>query len=445
MMTNKIVLSHHAHTELFSRSYEVMTLFNDAQAIWWAGTQAVQPDTLFEHWITCQDRVVPSAIYMLAIGKAACAMALAVVNRVTVANGLVITKHHHALEVPQCHVMTADHPVTGHASVLAAEAVKTFAMHCRTHPDIPVWVLLSGGASALVGDIPHSISMEDWQWLNHAMLANGLTITEINDCRRALGTLKGGKLLEQLAPATVTTLAISDVIGDDPAIIGSGPTVIAPPLTDNVNRLLHTLFPTTCPQQYRLEPIIKQAFATPVPLPDSRANTAYHILGSARVAVDQAAKTAQAKGYKTQIITNPMQADVCQEAQRIVSALKQPVTEPTCLIFWGEPTVQLPPDAGLGGRNQHLALTVAQCMDTATSMRWHVLAGGTDGTDGPTPAAGGWVDNCTEQKARQLHVDIEHALHTANTYMALQTLHQLWITGPTQTNVMDLVIALRQP
>jgi glycerate 2-kinase len=420
-----------------------MTLFHDAQAIWWAGTQSVQPNALFDHWLSRQ-QAVPSAIHLLGMGKAASAMALAVVNRVSVVKGLVITKHNHAMVVPGCQVMTADHPITGQASVLAAEAVMAFAAQCKTCPDIPLWVLLSGGASALVGDIPPSISMEDWQWLNHAMLANGLTIAEINYCRRALGTLKGGKLLDRLSPAQVLTLAISDVIGDDPAIIGSGPTVIMPTAIEKPAALLKKLFPHACPQQYRLEPLMTQALKA-VPTSPTHTTSQYEVLGNAHLAVQYAAQAAENKGYKTHSIPEPMQADVDVEAQRIAHTLKQPVSEPTCFIFWGEPTVTLPPEPGKGGRNQHMALLVAKHMNNAIQTPWHVLAGGTDGTDGPTNAAGGWVDALTLQKAQQLHVNIDQALAETNAYTALQALHQLWITGPTHTNVMDVVIALRLP
>jgi glycerate 2-kinase len=416
-----------------------MTLFNDSKAIWWAGTQAVLPEVLISQWFD-NSPALPNPCHLLSIGKAACAMAQATLPRLNIVNGLVITKHDHGLPLAGCQVLFADHPIPGHASVQAAEAVDQFIANIHTQP---LLLLVSGGASALLGDIPASISLEDWQWLNQTMLANGLNIHQINRCRRALGTLKGGKLLDRLAHVHVTTLAISDVIGDDPAMIGSGLTVPtdANLSQSDVDLLLGSIFTGPTPQQFRLEPLLRQHLMQEV---KDNGNGSYQLLGSACQAVARAAMQAEQRGYQLFVQSVPLQHELLTEAQRIVNVLALPVTEPTCYIWWGEPVFSLPENPGKGGRNQHLALCVAQLMPPELS-DWHLLAGGTDGTDGPTDAAGGWVDNHTCHKAKLMRVDIETDLARANSYAGLQNLHQLWVTGPTHTNVMDLIIGLKLP
>jgi glycerate 2-kinase len=390
-----------------------------AKAFWWAGVNAVQPLPLLTHWWAQQPTPWPNRLYMLAVGKAASAMAAAVATLGPIAGGLVVAKQGHAMPVPGCTTLTAEHPIPGPGSVAAALAVAQFAQ-ARTTGDT-VWVLLSGGASALLADLPPHISLADWQTRTQRMLAKGLPIHAINAQRKRIGTLKGGKLLQLLQPATVQTLAISDVTDNDPGTIGSGLTV-------------------------------------PVAVNPVDVSATYTLVGHAAMAVQAVCHAARQQGWLCHTPTQPMQADVTTESQRMVAVLSTPVTQPTLTVWWGEPTMMLPENPGLGGRNQHLALSVAYAMatlewanpqkaeTTSPTSPWVLLAAGSDGTDGPTEAAGGWVTHANTNPSHTMAITaIKQALQHANSGHWLTQHQQQWVTGPTQTNVMDLVLALQWP
>jgi glycerate 2-kinase len=459
------------------------TLQADSQAIWWAGVQAVQPKNLIQQWVTenlKQDQKnSPSWLgeantpySLLAIGKAASAMAqawlAALPHHLPPTYALVVTKHGHGAPLDHVTVLEADHPVPGEASLAAAKAVTQFCQQ----PHHKVVVLLSGGASALLADLPDSITLADWQTTTHTLLASGADIHTINAIRTACSTLKGGRLLaalqlsahkNQLTPPAVITLAISDVVGDNPSSIGSGLTTT--PNATVWQQQIQQWFNN--PHKQALPPSVEQVlqafnpFGATTPPKQNELNTQFICIGTAQRAVQAAAQKAIQLGYTVTLSDTPLCQLVATEAQHISMCLQQSGAslspdQPLCHLWWGEPTVVLPAKPGKGGRNQHLALAVAVAMhhqDSAlphsSRQHWHLLAGGTDGTDGPTTEgsqtpAGGWVDSHTISKAQQLALSLNNYLATADSGTALATLGQLWQTGPTHTNVMDLVVALQR-
>jgi hydroxypyruvate reductase len=260
--------------------------------------------------------------------------------------------------------------------------------------DARLLMLVSGGASALAEALPEGMVLEELQAKSDEWIRNGLNIAQINANRKKLSQIKGGKLLQQFKGAAVTVLAISDVEGDSIETIGSG---------------------------------IGSARLCPLP-----AQT--RIIASNAIAREAAVATADALGLPLRINRESLYADVFELAPEIAAELSQ--GEPGVYFWGGEPTIMLPENPGQGGRNQSLALALAQ------EIRGHenitILVAGTDGTDGPTDAAGGMVDGFTADDPTQLQSALERA--DAGPYLARRD--ALFTTGPTRTNVMDLVIAI---
>lgn len=362
------------------------------EKIWWHGVKAVQgtacvAKALVNAQVTRPDQVI-------AVGKAACAMAAAVFDVFDEqVPTLVVTKYDHLAPLPAAaKIIEAAHPLPDENSLIAGyEVWKTV----RQLPDnAHLLMLVSGGASALAELPVQGMTLSHLQTETTQMLASGLDIHAMNARRKELSMIKGGKLLAEFSGELVTTLAISDVEGDSLAIIGSGL--------------------GQAPESYRysFDPYIV-----------------------ASNAIARAACAHKATSLSHKVITNQetLYADVFALAETIGHELRQ---LPAGVHIWGgEPTIVLPPDPGQGGRNQALALALSREISGVVGLT--VLVAGTDGTDGPTDAAGGLISGVTWRE------EGHRALRLADSGHFLEQQRAVFKSGPTGTNVMDLIVAIK--
>jgi hydroxypyruvate reductase len=327
------------------------------------------------------------------------------------------------------------HPVPDQRGVDAAAEV--LALATRAEADDLVICLISGGASALMPLPIEGFSLEEKQGLTRQMLAAGANIHEMNCVRKHLSRSKGGQLARAAAPAQVLTLILSDVIGDDLSTIGSGPTAPDPTTWAGVDEIL-TRFKLTLPRPVpRVE--------TPKPGDPLFARVRNVIIGSNALSVDAAVLKAKELGYKPLVLSTTIEGETRDVARMHVQIAREvqrggrPVAAPACILSGGETTVTLR-GTGMGGRNQEFALVAGMELEGVPGIV--ALSAGTDGTDGPTDAAGGLADAGTVTRAlakgRRARTDLENN----DSYRFLEASGDLLKTGPTRTNVMDIRILL---
>jgi hydroxypyruvate reductase len=293
------------------------------------------------------------------------------------------------------------------------------------------------------------LSLDDKLAVTQLLLASGATIYEVNTVRKHLSRVKGGGLARWASPATVLGFILSDVIGDDLATIGSGPTVPDPSTFADVWDIL---------TRYDLLRRIPEAVATHLAkgrqgsIPEtakpgsfSFANVYNYLIGSNRSALAAAAATAWQFGFDPQILSTPLSGDSRDAARMFAQTVRlsrESCRTPVCLLAGGETTVRVT-GVGKGGRNQEFALVVAHELQREEG--WSMLSAGTDGIDGPTDAAGAFVDGHTVDKAKSMGFDPQSYLGNNDTYSLFARLGNLFISGPTGTNVMDIKIVLLHP
>ncbi len=367
-------------------------------------------------------------LYLAAIGKAAIGMAGAAMTVLSPTRALVVTNRENAAQVPGAEVMVAGHPEPDAEGAEAACALE--AMAGALGAEDVLFVLVSGGASAMLPAPRAGLTLDDEIAVNRLLLASGADITQTNIVRQALSRLKGGGLTRAAAPARVVALILSDVVGDDPRVVASGPT--APPIADQAvaRDLLHALdlWPDL-PELVRSTLLNAPDTAHMPPVQaDNRV-----IGGNAASVAAMAAATASARVHDA-----PLMGDVADAARVVLSHFED---SEGVVLFGGETTVRLD-GHGRGGRNQELALRVA--MEAAgTGRSFAFLSAGTDGRDGPTDAAGGLVDHGTLARLEAAGGDACALLSDNDSNRALCLSGDLWITGATGTNVADLqVLAL---
>lgn len=372
---------------------------------------------------------LPGGIHLIAVGKAACSMARGATEALgdRIRSGIVITKHGYAEPLPW-PVLQAGHPVPDAASLAAGDRLLAFV--AGLPKDEGVLVLLSGGASALVERLPEGAGLEHLRRLNEWILASGRDIARANRIRKRLSLLKGGRLAVLLAPRAVVCLAISDVPGDDPRYIGSGPLVpdasIGEEPIDDAPTGLRELLSRT----------------PPLPAPDDPAFARVRLEIVARLADAKlaAVRAAEARGLAAVNEPEPLGGDALAAGARLAGRLLE--STPRQVHVWGgETTIALPPRPGRGGRNQSLALAAALALQG--NPQAFLLAAGTDGTDGPTQDAGALVDGETVARGEAHGLDARSALARADAGTFLEASGDLIRTGPTGTNVMDLALGLR--
>jgi glycerate-2-kinase len=308
-------------------------------------------------------------------------------------------------------------------------------------------VLLSGGASSLLAAPANGLTLADEQTVTNRLLRCGANIQEINTVRKHLSSVKGGRMSE-LTDATIVTLILSDVPGDDLSAIGSGPTVPDPSTYDEAVMILkrYRLWRSIPPRVRQHLSKGQQGYLAETPKPGSSMfrRVHHHLIGSNTVAVAAVRKAARASGLRTLVHTsftgNAAQAGVRfgRMARRLATSSRSQ-ERPCCIVAGGETTVVVT-GKGQGGRAQEFAVAAAR--EIAGLQRVWIAAIGTDGTDGPTDVAGAVVDENTFTRAKDRGIDLDAALARHDTYPALKRLGSHIVTGPTGTNVNDLYLLL---
>ncbi len=372
-------------------------------------------------------------LYLIALGKAACAMAQGALDALggeAIRAAFVATKRGLAEPLPW-PVHEAGHPLPDEASLAAGAALERFVRHLPE--EAFVLALLSGGASALVELPPPGVGLEDLRRVHAWLLGAGLDIQTMNTVRRRLSRLKGGGLARLLAPRALRVLAISDVPGDDPAVIGSGP--FTPPAEGAGGGEELGALEARLPDFVRAR--LADAPLSPTAPPNR--NVRVEIVACNADARRAAAEAGRAAGYSIAEETRLVQGEAVEAGRGLARALL--AAPPGVLHVWGgETTVRLPPRPGRGGRCQSLALAAAMALAGHQAM---LLAAGTDGSDGPTEDAGALVDGGTVARGARQGLDAAEALARADAGTFLAASGDLVHTGPTGTNVMDLMLGLR--
>jgi glycerate 2-kinase len=389
-------------------------------------------------------------VAVVAAGKAAVPMARAAEevlgDRLTL--GLAVsTATQGALD--RVGLRTASHPVPDARGLAAAAELEALARGLGR--DDLLLVLLSGGASALLPAPADGVTLEDKARTTTLLLRAGATIHETNAVRKHLSRLKGGGLARAAAPARVVTLVLSDVVGDDLSTIASGPTVPDPTTFADalfVLRRRGVLDAVPAPVRERLEAGERgEVPETPKPGDAALRRVATRIVGSNRLSVEAAAREARRQGLRPLVLTTRLEGEAREAARVLVAVLREcvesarPLAPPLCLLAGGETTVTVRGD-GQGGRNQELAVAAAQALD-GFPVPAVVASLATDGVDGASDAAGGIADDTSVSRAAALGLAPAAAFLAANdTRNYLGPLGDLMVTGPTGTNVVDLVTLL---
>lgn len=393
---------------------------------------------------------------IIALGKAAPAMAQAALtfcaaNQRHVASGIVVGAGPITVAPAPLETISGDHPIPRDRSLLAAERLEE---HCeRVGSDDVVIVLISGGTSALVGAPVFGLHQHDLAAIHELLIGAGFDIARVNAVRKRFSQWGAGRLAAALAPAQLFPILLSDVPGDDVAAIGSGPCAPDPLTAADVEAILRDArIATKLPLALAAYLGAVRAGSLPeTPKPGSVvfANVHTPIVGNNALALRAAEHRATVGGtahgiQRVVLDQRPLTGDAA-EAGRAIARAVLAAPSGTCLLLGGETTVRLPPDHGRGGRNQQLALAAAQVFHDAGRDAPPVLllAAGTDGRDGPTDAAGAIVDNSSWSAIQNAGLDPKACLTACDAYSALAAAGALLRTGPTGTNVADVIIALR--
>ncbi len=388
-------------------------------------------------------------VIVVGAGKATAPMAAAVESllgdRITA--GAIVVKEGHGLDLARIEVLEAGHPVPDRRGVDGTRRLLRLAGDAGAG-DLVI-CLLSGGGSALMIAPAEGLRLDDKQETTRRLLACGADIHEMNTVRKHLSAVKGGRLAARAMPAAVVSLILSDVVGDDLDVIASGPTVPDPTTYRDARRVLenHGIFEDvpTAVREHILAGIEGRLQETPKADHACFRNCRSVLVGTNFQALQAAAARARELGYLPLILTARLEGEAREVARALCAMAVEaresghPQPPPLCLLCGGEPTVTLTGD-GLGGRNQEMALAAALALEGRDGIV--MMSGGTDGTDGPTDAAGAIADGATVRRARQRGLDAGDFLRRNDAYHFFEPLGDLVITGPTRTNVMDTVIFL---
>ncbi len=432
----------------------------DAQKIFKAGLTAADPSAAIAR--TCRiddDRLIignqrfdlktVQRMIVVGAGKATAVMAKAIEAILSdrIDDGIISVKYGHTEVLQHIDTIEANHPVPDQNGVDASRRILALALEAQKQ-DLVI-CLLSGGGSALLALPAGDLTLADKQETTNLLLACGATIHEINAVRKHLSAIKGGRLAQAAAPARIVTLILSDVVGDDLDVIASGPTVPDQSTFADCMAVIerYDLF-SKLPRRVHdhmacgLSGKIEES-----PKSDSHqwTHTANVIVGSNRLALEACSHQAENQGYTPVLLSCLLEGEARNIAQMHAAIAKEilasgrPVCAPACLLSGGETTVTLKGN-GRGGRNQEFALATALAIDGSPYIV--SLNAGTDGTDGPTDAAGAVADHTTAARSRTAGLDIRRHLSNNDAYPFFKKLGDLVMTGPTGTNVMDLNIIL---
>jgi hydroxypyruvate reductase len=394
-----------------------------------AGVAAVDPERAVAAGLV--PRPVEGRLVVFAMGKAAPAMTRGAAQALGVQRleGIAVGNHQEPVP-PGIELIMSSHPIPDDRSVGAGTALLALAesLTARDH----ALVLISGGGSALVEVPVAPLTIEDLAVANDVLLRSGADIGQFNMIRRRLSELKGGGLARAIAPATMETLVISDVIGDDPATIASGPTVAVADAPGGALQAVADLgVETLMPSR------VLVALGSPLPARALPATGSFRIVANGAVAAHAAAAAAEERGYPAVVVDTRLGGEASEVAGEVLARSPASMS-----IFAGETTVTVRGN-GIGGRNHEAALAVATLLSGRSDMFF--LAAGTDGIDGGCDAAGAFVDATTQHRARALGLDAGEMLERNDSGTFFAELGDQLVTGPTGTNVGDLWMVLRAP
>lgn len=405
------------------------SLRKDAETIIADSIREVQPDSAVIRAL--KEMTLTGKIKLVAAGKAAWQMAKAASNYLgeRLEQGIVITKYGHVRgELPRIRCCEAGHPVPDEGSFDAAR--KALALTENLTKDDTVLFLLSGGGSALF-ELP-LIPAKELQDVTRQLLACGADIVEINTLRKRLSAVKGGRFAQHCAPAKVFSIILSDILGDPPDMIASGPTCPDSSTCADAMEIV---------RRYDLSLNEETRRLLMVETPKALANARWMITGSVRELCDAAARSCRKLGYEPFFLTDRLCCQAREAGSVMASILRTHAGDGKKLAFLagGETVVRLT-GSGKGGRNQELALAAAEGISGLSNAA--LFSVGSDGTDGPTDAAGGFVDGATRQRLLEEGIHIDQVLLNNDAYHALQRTDGLIFTGPTGTNVNDVTVGL---
>ncbi len=418
-----------------------MTARDHARAIWQAALAAGDVAPL----VRAQLRVDPRhrRVLVLGCGKASGAMARAAeaVLGDRVAGGFVVVKDGYTVPLQRVRLAEAGHPVPDERGLAAATRLLELAGSAGE--DDLVLFLVSGGGSALTPAPAAPVTLAEKQQVTRLLLGAGATIGELNAVRKHLSRFKGGLLARAAWPATVLTLALSDVIGDPLDVIASGPTAPDPTTFATALEVLErrrVRVRTPASVLDRLQAGLKgEVGETPKPGDRVFSRVTNLVIGNNALITNAAVAAAQRLGYRPHFLTRELQGEAREVARELIERARA-LDPAACLVAGGETTVTVK-GRGKGGRCQEFALAAA--LELRPGDGFTVLAAGTDGTDGPTDAAGAIVDGETVGRGRAAGADPERALDDNDAHRFLRASGDLLVSGPTNTNLLDLYVLLR--
>lgn len=441
-------------------TYDVARMRGDADTIFGAAVHAVDAEQCVKSFVSLESDILTidgqtynlgsfSQVVAVGAGKATPRMAVALESvlgdRISV--GLINTKYEHTEALSQIETIECGHPVPDQAGVEGTDRILSLLE--EADDQTLVICLLSGGGSAILPAPAEGISLEDKQETTRLLLSCGANIVELNAVRKHLSRVKGGGLARTAFPATVVALMLSDVIGDPLDVIASGPTV---PDTSTYKTCVEIFskyeltdsLPSSVVERLKLG-LSGDVADTPKPGDEALSRVQNVVVGSNGLAVTAAREKAEALGYNTIVLTTRLEGEA-REIAHVYSAIGKeilssstPVAPPACVIAGGETTVTVR-GTGKGGRNQEIALAGAQQIAGWSPLV--LFSGGTDGTDGPTDAAGAVSDGETMARAEAADLSSNDFLKNNDAYHFFKALDDLIITGPTGTNVADVAFVL---
>jgi len=439
---------------------QVEFMRQQAEEIFRAALKAVDPIAAVSRYVKLADDVLQvgerrfefedyDRILVVGAGKAGAPMAKALEDLLgdRISDGVIVVKEGHGLPLQHVRIQEAGHPVPDERGIRGAEDILSL-VSAAGERDL-VLCVISGGGSALLVAPAKGVTLEDKQEVTRLLLACGADIHEINTVRKHLSRAKGGWLARCAHPATVITLILSDVIGDDLNVIGSGPTVPDPSTfaaAQGVFKKYDIWQRVPASVKGRFQKGLRGDIQDTPKSGDLAFQSCYsELVGTNIQALIAASKEAERQGYRPLILSSTVEGEV-REVVKVLTAIAKevcssgnPLPAPACILCGGETTVTLQGD-GKGGRNQEFALAAARIIEGLENVV--VLSAGTDGTDGPTDAAGAIADGTTVARANAKGLDPLDYLRRNDSYHLLQALGDLVITGPTRTNVMDVYMVL---
>ncbi|MCF8240533.1 MAG: DUF4147 domain-containing protein [Melioribacteraceae bacterium] len=383
-------------------------------------------------------------IYIIGFGKASALMAVEIEKLIgeRIEAGVVASKYVENIKCDKIRILESGHPIADQNSIYAGKKILELLRSSKAE-DL-VLCLISGGGSSLFEALPDEISLNDFQKMNDLLIKCGMNIEEINSVRKSISLVKGGQLLYYIYPSECISLIISDVPGDDPSVIASGPTVIQDNNYDEIIKLA---------AKYNIENEIPDSIMNYIHhsekqtnINNNRATSFNIILGNNKTAADTAKYAAQSLGYECEIYNEVINMNIEAAADLIENRIRNKISSQTslhkskCIIFGGETSVEMKGN-GKGGRNQHLALLIYKKLKDVKD-NFIFTSFGTDGIDGNTNAAGGLIDSSIYKNAGKLKLSAQEYLEQFDSFNFLNKTGGLVITGPTGTNVTDIMIAI---